>query len=166
MSTPSASWAELTAWFQWAQEPLDEAKQTQLAIDAGTAFTKGSNYEFTLIERDTGSVVGSLRLNPRASTTAAEIGYWVRTDRTGRGYATAAARAATRAAFEHLDYVDSVHIHMDVANRASAAIPRKLGYRLRREGKLAIAAPARTGRGSFWVTTRDEWARVAQSVAS
>lgn len=154
-----SSWAELAAWFPWAQGTLDEAEQRQRVVDAEAAFRDDSDYEFVMLEGSTDVVVGSLRLNPSSAPYAAEIGYWVRSDRTGRGYATAATRVATQAAFEHLVDVDRVLIQMDVANRASAAIPRKLEYRLEAEDDLAIEAPARTGRGYLWVMTRELWIR-------
>lgn len=152
-----ASGEELKQWFRWAQREPALAEQTRRAAAADEAFDEGRDHEFVLIEKSTDAVVGSLRLNPHAASNAAGIGYWVRTDRTGRGYATAAAHAATRAPFVHLPQVERVFIHMDVANVARAAIPRKLGYRLDHDEDRMIEAPGQTGRGRVWVTTRDVW---------
>lgn len=152
-----SSWTELAECFPWAQQPLDVEEQTGRALASAKAFDSDSDYEFVVIERTTDAIVGSLRLDPDGEPGAAGIGYWVRTDRTGRGYATAAAKAATRAAFEHLSHIDRVLINMDVAYRKSAAVPRKLGYVLEGEAELPIKAPGRTGRGLFWVMTRDRW---------
>ena len=152
-----SSWPELAEWFPWAQQPLDVEEQRQRALGSAEAFDGDSDYEFVVIERATDAVVGSVRLNPDADPGAAGIGYWVRTDRTGRGYATAAAKAATRAAFELLSEIDRVLIQMDVANAKSAAVPRTLGYALEGEGELPIVAPGRTGKGFFWVMTRERW---------
>src|SRR5581483_7078206 len=58
---------------------------------------------------------------------AFEIGYWIRADLAGRGLATEATAALTRAAFERCG-VDRVEIRVDPANAASLAIPRKLGF--------------------------------------
>ena len=53
-----------------------------------------------------GEVVGGFGLHGRQGPGILEIGYWVRSDRTGRGYATAGARALTdvelRALSRHL----------------------------------------------------------------
>ena len=162
MDALRASWPELRAWFPWAQRDLDEAEQTQRALDADKAFSEGSDFEFVLVEAESEAVVGSLRLNPSCSPNTAEIGYWVRSDRTNCGYATMAAHAVTRAAFEHLKSIERVVIQMDVANGASAAVARKSGFRLDREDELAIEAPARTGRGYVWVMTRDVWLAMRQ----
>jgi len=64
--------------------------------------------------------------------------YWVRTDRTNRGYASAAAAAITAAGFAFVDDIDSVEIHINRANHASAAIPPKLGYHLANEGESLL----------------------------
>src|SRR5204863_353260 len=56
-----------------------------------------------------------------------EIGYWVRSHLAGRGFATEAAAALTRVAFE-LCGTERVDIRCDPDNAASRAIPRKLGY--------------------------------------
>ena len=44
-----------------------------------------------------------------------------------------------------------VEIHCDEANHRSAAIPRRLGYRLDRVEDDAIAAPGESGRSMVWV---------------
>ena len=67
----------------------------------------------------------------RISPGAVELGYWVHVDFTGRGYATACARALTQAGLALSDLA-RVEIHTDEANAISAAIPRRLGYRLDR----------------------------------
>jgi RimJ/RimL family protein N-acetyltransferase len=63
---------------------------------------------------------------------------------------SAAAKAVTEAA-EALDDVDRVEIHTDEANVRSAAIPRKLGYRLERVDVRRPEAPGESGRLQIWV---------------
>ena len=99
-------------------------------------------------------MVGGAGLHPRAGPESIEIGYWVRSDRTGRGYATAAAGALTQAAFAHLDGIDRVEIRMDRANRASAAVPPKLGFRLIGHEAREILAPGHSGEGLIWALDR------------
>src|SRR5262249_60537312 len=67
-----------------------------------------------------------------------------------RGFATAAAEALTSAALG-LPGVRRVEIHCDEANVASAAIPRKLGYRLDRVVAHEPEAPGESGRRMIWV---------------
>jgi RimJ/RimL family protein N-acetyltransferase len=89
----------------------------------------------------------------RIAPGAVELGYWVHVDFTGRGYATAGARALTQAGLALSD-VARVEIHTDEANVISAAIPRRLGYRLDRVDELPPEAPAHSGRLQIWVMER------------
>ena len=72
-------------------------------------------------------MLGGAGLHPRRGVGALEIGYWMRSARTGRGLTTEAAGALTRVAFE-VRGVDRVEIRCDPGNVASAAIPPKLGF--------------------------------------
>jgi RimJ/RimL family protein N-acetyltransferase len=75
----------------------------------------------------------------------------------GRGFGTAAARAMTRVARAMtrvalaLPGAHRAEIHCDQANAASAAIARKLGYRLARVERCRPGAPGESGRLMVWV---------------
>jgi RimJ/RimL family protein N-acetyltransferase len=105
-------------------------------------------------------VIGGMGLHARQGPGTLEIGYWVAVAHTGRGYVTAASRALTDTAFA-LPGVGWVEIRCDEANRASAAIPRRLGYRLVEVITRQPAAPAETGRGMIWVAEREGWRAAA-----
>lgn len=154
----AASFPELHQWMTWAQTMPTREALRQVLDDGERAFASGEDHPYLLRERGTDDVVGGAGLHWRLEEDRIEIGYWVRSDRTGRGYATAAARALTDAAFAHLDGVRSVQIRMDAANVASARVPAKLGYRLLGEISRDIAAPGHTGRGLVWETDRRQWA--------
>ncbi len=143
---------ELRRFMPWAME----APSLETVGGFLERVTSGEALGFGLYEAD-GALVGGFGLHDRRGPGILEIGYWVRTERTGRGYATAAARALTSAAFEHSD-VDRVEIHSDPANGASGAIAAKLGYRLDAEIEVPIEAEAQTGRQLVWAVTRAEWA--------
>lgn len=151
------SLSELSRWFPWAQGPPDLGEQRQRLAASDRAFAGGADYQFVLVEKDTGELVGTLRLNPQAGPAAAGIGYWVRSDRTGQGYATAATHATVKIAFARLRDIQRIYIHMDKANTASAAIARKLGFELDHEEDRPVDAPDHTGRGYVFVMTRDLW---------
>ncbi|MCC6738814.1 MAG: GNAT family N-acetyltransferase [Planctomycetia bacterium] len=61
------------------------------------------------------------------SRKAAELGYWVREDRAGRGYATEAARALLAWSFRNLD-LHRVTAFADTFNPASARVLEKCGF--------------------------------------
>ena len=101
--------------------PTIEAER-RFIEDRQRAFDSDDDYGYFLIERPTGELVGGAGLYPKEGGIA-EIGYWVRFDRTRRGYTTAAVEALTIAAFAHLPEVARIIIRMDHANLASAAVP-------------------------------------------
>jgi RimJ/RimL family protein N-acetyltransferase len=148
---------ELRPWMAWAQTvPAAQAMKTVLS-EANEKFRAGTDWMYLLVDRENSSVLGSSGLHPRIGPHGVEIGYWVRSSITGRGYATQTSKTLTDAAFRYLDWVDRVEIHMDVANRASAAVPRKLGFTLVREEDQPKVTPGHSGRGYIWSMERANW---------
>ncbi|HUZ38459.1 MAG TPA: GNAT family N-acetyltransferase [Streptosporangiaceae bacterium] len=132
---------------------------------AGQGSGEGSRAEGSRAERSTGegdpadtagwvnrdgALAGAIGLHRRVGDGGIEIGYWIAERYTRRGFATAAAEAITSVALA-LSGVKRVEIHCDEANTASAAIPRKLGYRLDRIVSHEPEAPGETGRRLIWV---------------
>lgn len=120
----------LRRWMPWAlSEPSEldavEARLTRYRSE----FLEGVGFVYGLFDSAESEVVGGSGLMPRVGPGALEIGYWIRVDRTGRGFATEATAALTRAGLA-LAEVERIQIHVDPNNRASASVPRKLGYRL------------------------------------
>ncbi len=150
----TASFTELHRWMPWAGSMPTRDGQLEALRAGEAAFDADREWSYVLIEPASDELVGAAGLHPRSGPGTIEIGYWVRTDRTGRGYATAAARALTEAAFRHLDDVRRVEIRMDRANNASAAVPPKLGFRLLGPEGRAHLAPGHTGEGLIWVVDR------------
>jgi ribosomal-protein-serine acetyltransferase len=132
-----------------------EALITDLIKGFDAAFGAGTDYTYGLLLGPV--VVGGCGLHPRIGAGGLEIGYWVRVEYTGRGYATTAARALTTAAFGNAA-IERVEIHHDKANVASRRIPEKLGYELVGEAPSAIDAPGQVGILCTWRVTRDNWA--------
>jgi RimJ/RimL family protein N-acetyltransferase len=152
--------AELRPWMGWAQTlPTMEALNTVLS-EAERSFRTDADWMYLLIDRATSTVAGSSGLHRRIGPHGVEIGYWVRTSFTGRGFATLTAAALTDAAFSYLDWVDRVEIRMDQANAASAAVPRKLGFTLVREEERPRVTPGHTGVGLIWSVERSAWAEI------
>lgn len=58
------------------------------------------------------------------------VGFWTRTDATGRGVATAAARAVARFAFEHVG-LRRLHLWHAVGHEGSRRVAEKVGFGLR-----------------------------------
>lgn len=145
---------ELRRFMPWAVEQPTPASVEAYLARAWTA-DPPETFGFGLFDAG-GEVVGAFGLHGRQGPGILEIGYWVRSDRTGWGYATAAAGALTRMARESSPLVRRIEIRCDPANLASAAIPPKLGFRLDRTDAVDIEAEAQTGKLQVWVLDRGD----------
>jgi RimJ/RimL family protein N-acetyltransferase len=151
---------ELRKFMPWAMEtPTPESVRAYLDI----SWCPPESYGFGLF--DAGEVVGGFGLHDRRGPGILEIGYWIRTDRTRRGYATAAARALTDVSFAHFPATFRVEIRCDPANAASAAVAAKLGYSLDARVAVEVEAAAQTGVQLVWATTRTTWRQTSDRPA-
>ena len=103
--------------------------------------------------RRAGDVLGGCGIHHRLGPDATEIGYWLRATATGRGIVTAAAAALTDAGLA-LDGIERVEIHCDEANTRSAAVARRLGYRLDRIEPEPGHGAGRARTVMIWVSSR------------
>jgi ribosomal-protein-serine acetyltransferase len=143
----------LRPWMSWA-DCYDENTAAEYLRNCDAQWAAGSAFGYAIIVG--GQIVGSAGLHNRVGSGGLEIGYWVHSDWTGRGIATDATAALTKAALT-LPGIDRLEIHHDAANRASGRIPAKLGYaRLgeRPARDLWPAAPGETGTDVIWQFTR------------
>ena len=100
-------------------------------------FAADVKWRFAIVARDDESLLGEVDLFPRNASgrvsypdaDRAEIGYWLRADRTGEGLALEAAAAMVHVA-SRLSAFSQLEIRCDAANAPSAAIPAKLGFEL------------------------------------
>ena len=147
---------ELRRFMPWAMERATRASVEAFLADAWTP-SPPETFGFGLFDAG-GEVVGGFGLHGRRGPGILEIGYWVRSDRTGRGYATAAAGALTDVSFEHFAGVFRVEIRCDPENVASAAVAAKLGFELAGRVAVEALAAAQTGVLQVWATDRVRWA--------
>lgn len=118
----------LRPWMSWVQqEPLSIDERVALLRKFRSSFDQDVDYGYAIFNQKESRVLGGTGLHKRGGAGALEIGYWIHADFTRQGLATEAAAALTRVAFE-VHFVDRMEIHMNSANLASAAVPRKLGY--------------------------------------
>lgn len=144
----------LRPWMPWASEAPTMARTVELTRAGTAAWEAGTDFLYlAALAGEPGRVIGAAGLHGRIGPGAMEIGYWVCERHVGRGIATAAAGALTEAALA-LPGIARVEIRCDEANAASAAVPRKLGYRLDRVSETAVQTPGQTGRQLVWVLER------------
>ncbi len=144
----------LRPWMPWvAKEPLTLEERTEMVGGWWRLWDAGDRMCGMFVGD---RVVGGCGLHQRIGPGGQEIGYWVRVGCTGRGYATAAARALTDMAFA-MPAIDRVEIHHDVANPASGRVPAKLGYTHVHDVAHPVEAPGETGVQSVWRIERGAW---------
>jgi len=120
-------------------------------------FASDLEWRYAMLSSDERTVLGEVALFPRAETgrvpyvdaDRAEIGYWLRSDMTGRGFVSEAVRAVLDVA-SSLSKVARVEIRCDARNLPSAAVPRRLGFAL--ESTVPKVTAAATSELQVWVT--------------
>lgn len=119
---------ELKRWMPWATDDYDREGAEESVRRAMAAFVTRQDLRYHMFDRRSGRVVGSTGLHRiRWEVPRFEIGYWLRTSETGKGYASDSVRALTRVAFEQLG-AKRVEIRCDDRNAASAAVAVRCGY--------------------------------------
>ncbi len=90
------------------------------------AFPSGEMYEFVIVD-DAEEIAGGCGLNQidRANRRA-NLGYWIRSASTGRGYATEAVKLLVAWAAEHTD-LQRIEVVVSVGNVASLRVAEKAG---------------------------------------
>lgn len=149
-----ASYDELHPWMSWATpEGVTPRACADFIARSAAGRRAGTDLVYGIFDAgDDAGVLGSCGLHTRVGPDAVELGYWLRTDATGRGLMTRVAGALTDLALDRLGF-ERVEIHCDAANTASAAIPRRLGYTLVRTGPtVRPGGPGGSGRHQFWMT--------------
>jgi RimJ/RimL family protein N-acetyltransferase len=116
--------AELLPWMPWAIDITLEGNQ-HYAADAGRWWQADEEFHFAVMEDDL--VLGAMGLN-RNPDGSAELHYWIRSDHSGRGYATEAGERILRWGADELG-LKSFTLWAGVENRASRRVAQKLGFR-------------------------------------
>lgn len=153
----ASSFAELHTWMTWAETMPTRESSIAIVNEDRARFDSDERWSYWIREIGGGQLVGSAGLSHRGVDDELEIGYWVRSDRTGRGYATEAASILTSAAFNADLGIATVRISMDRANTASAGVPQKLGFVRDREYEREIVTRGHSGNGIAWVIGRNDW---------
>jgi RimJ/RimL family protein N-acetyltransferase len=138
-----------------ALEPTTLKDREKLLAQWDRDWAKGIQYSFGMFRGD--RVVGGAGLMRRVANDGLEIGYWVHSEFTGRGFATRAAETLTTLGLG-LPGVTHIEIHHDKVNLISGRIPSKLGFEMVSEQPVKIDAPGLTGMNCVWRMDREIWA--------
>lgn len=126
--------AEVSPWLPWCHEGYTVEETASFVMAREAAWKNDEAYGFGVFDSADGTYLGGVGLNfVNRVHQCANLGYWVRSSRTGRGVASAATRLAARFALEHLGF-QRVEILAAVGNHASQRVAEKAGAA--REGTL------------------------------
>lgn len=126
----SESRSELKPWLPFARK-----EQTFEEIEAGVResyaeFIKKTDIRLHIYLKETNEFIGSTGLHRIDwDVPKVEIGYWLHTKHTKKGYIVEAVRALTRFALNDLS-CKRVEIRCDVRNTSSRKVPERLGFEL------------------------------------
>ncbi|MDF0531050.1 GNAT family N-acetyltransferase [Tsukamurella sp. 8F] len=144
----AASYDELHPWMPWASAPPNLEDQREFIDRMSQWPSPGGSFAYGIFSA--GKVSGVVGIEDRVGPGALEIGYWRRTGAGGRGIVTRAAGAVTAECLR-LPAIGRVEIHCDASNMASAAVARRLGYRLDRLESRQPSAPSESDVMQIWV---------------
>lgn len=121
------SMSELMPWMDWCspdyslENSLDRLKTLPRIWDDGEA------YDFATVDAESDQILGLCGINQIVQRHQfANLGYWVRSDRTGEGIATEAAQLLAQFGFEEVG-LQRVEIVVGAENWASRRVAEKAG---------------------------------------
>lgn len=126
--------SELSPWFAWCDENYTMEDAERFIKDQELWWGEGKVHNFGITDQETGTYCGGCLLNNiNLGDRLANMAYWVRSDLTGKGIATIAAKLVAHYGFDKLG-LNRVEIVVAQANLASIRVAEKTGAK--REGEL------------------------------
>ena len=122
---------ELSPWMPWAN-PTPKVEDTEVwCRQAAAKFLSREQLHFSIYRSgDPTYCLGNCGLHHIDwKVPMAEVGYWLRTSQTGKGFTSEAVEALSALAFGRLN-VARLQLRCDVKNRRSAAVAERCGFQL------------------------------------
>jgi ribosomal-protein-serine acetyltransferase len=125
-----ASLEELKQWMPWATDDYSLEFAEEWCRKAAAAFLQRINLHYLILARDDGrhmGNIGTFQINwnvPRC-----EIGYWLATAETGRGFMTEAVVTVSKMMQETLK-LRRIELRADETNQRSRAVAERAGFTL------------------------------------
>lgn len=119
---------ELATWFGWAGPHYDRDAAATFVAEAWIEWNQRRAFHFVITRDGEPGVLGVCgldELSPVRKT--ANLGYWVRSDQTGRGLATHAARLVSGFGFDHAG-LQRIELFHAAGNDASGRVALKVGF--------------------------------------
>lgn len=120
------SFADVWPWMPWCHRDYSEADAAAWIATTLEGHQRGAMYDFAIVD-DSGRYAGSCGINQISRLSGvANVGYWVRSSRAGRGIAPAAVRALIPWAFLNTP-LHRLEIVVAVDNVRSQRVAEKVG---------------------------------------
>jgi len=125
---------QLCAWLTWCRPDYALDHCTAFILNSQAHWQKGEQFNFGIFDAITHQLLGSVALNQiNRVHNLANVGYWVRSSKVGRGFATASVKLVAKFAFERLG-LTRLEFIVPIGNTPSQRAAVKAGARL--EGSL------------------------------
>ena len=151
---------ELSMWLPWAQGLYGISHARVFIKSSNRSWRRGRAFDFSVTMKDRpGRVVGGVGIwyTSRIQRTG-EIGYWVRTDLTGKGVATEAAKALLSLGFETMG-LHRILMRIAVGNHSSRRVAEKLGFSFEGIAREEIMVRGRWMDHEVYSLLEQEWRR-------
>ena len=151
------SLGDLQPWLPWV-EGYDRGVAQRFVRESVAAWADRRAFDFTVrLIDDPNRHIGNVSIwHTSVQNDIGEVGYWIRSDETGRGYGTEATTRAVQIGFEELR-LHKVQLRIAIGNTRSEHIAEELGFV--REGVLRDEV--KVGNAwldhSVWSLLEEEW---------
>ena len=126
------SHAALSRWLFWVN-PVPKAEETlAFCQDCYKKFMRNENLQLAIFNKEDGAFIGCIGVhdfNYRGERNSFNIGYWIGSDYSGKGYMSEALKALCDYSFEKLG-ASKLYITNDAENLPSNKLARKAGFTL------------------------------------
>ena len=118
---------ELMPWMFWCNADITYSEIEDWVKSRPDAWLDDTSYEFAIVDHRQGTFIGNCGLvHVDLQNRRAELGYWIRTTKIRKGYATQASKLALKFAFEVVQ-LNRVEIIIETKNTNSQRVAEKLG---------------------------------------
>jgi RimJ/RimL family protein N-acetyltransferase len=128
-----ASVKEVYPFLPWCHPGYRKSESLQWLNFAEQQWQSGAAFGFSIFDKSTDKLLGGCGLNILDEHPVANLGYWIRSDAMGKGFATEATVGLADFAFRHLEML-RLEIIMSVQNPASQKVAINSGAKF--EGTL------------------------------
>lgn len=151
------SLSDLQPWLPWV-DGYNRAVSQRFVRESVAAWAEQRAYDFTIRTiDDQGRHIGNVSIWPVSSQNSiGEVGYWIRSDETGKGYGAEATTRIIQVGFEEMK-LHKVQLRIAVGNIRSERIARNLGFVLEGTLRDEVKVGSRWLDHTVWSLLEDEW---------